>query len=532
MRRSSVSRVTCFIAAALLFSGAASAEGWKLAPVSERFLKSPIDRSAVSATGHATGYRPGPIDFGAADAMIAGNASKRTSRGSLPAAYDLRTLGRLTSVRNQGAYGICWTFAALGSLESTLLSAGGPAKNLSEWHMGYFAFADTVPFTGSPYNGGYDWQAVAMLARRRGAVNEADCPYGGANPTGNEPNSVFLLDALHLPQISPSQYWVLDQYPELIRDTVKQAVIDKGAVSIGIWMNESDPAMWDAVTNSYYTAVGNKSANHAVLIVGWNDAYPAANFATQPAGPGAWIVKNSWGTGWGDAGYFYVSYYEPSLDSGVAYVGATADPYLRRYDYDPLGWVRNAGGGDVDTAWFANMWTAQASESVAAASFYAYMPNSVYEIRVYRNATAGNPVSGTATLSASGTLAETGYHTVPFGTLVPVAAGERFSVVVKLTTPGYNYPVPVELPLQGYSDSATANAGESFYSLNGASWTDATLLYANANVCLKAFTKAGAPTNTPGGGSSGGGCSSGAASLWALLLLVPACVPFAVKSKR
>ena len=528
MRRTFVTGLTCCLAAAALSAGVACAAEWTAAPVSARFLKAQTEGKTLSTTGRATGYRPGPIDFGAADAARMKIAANRAAKSVLPAAYDLRTLGRVTAVRDQGAYGTCWSFAALGSLESTLLSAGSAAMDFSEWHLAYFAFADTVSFAsdGDPFQeGGWDWQAVAMLSRWRGAVNEASCPYGGPNPTGNEANSAYLRHALHMMELSPAAFWSSGEYPELIHDIVKQAVIDNGAASIGIWMNESDPAMWNSATNSYYTAQ-ERTSNHAVLIVGWDDAYPAANFATQPAGPGAWIVKNSWGTGWGDDGYFYVSYYEPTLDTGMVYIGTTTKPYLRQYGYDPLGWVNNIGSAGSDTAWFANIWTAQASESVAAASFYAYMPNSVYEIRVYRNAAAGNPTSGTMTLVASGTLAETGYHTVPFTTVAPVAAGEKFSVVVKLTTPGYSYPVPLEMPLTGYSDQATANAGESFYGLNGASWTDATLLFANANVCLKAFTSAGAPTvtTTPtvtGGGSSGGGCNAGFASFWTVLLLAP-----------
>jgi C1A family cysteine protease len=532
MRRTIVTGLTCFLAAAALSAGVAGAAEWTAAPVSARFLKAQTEGKTLSTGGRATGYRPGPIDFGAADAARMKIAAGRTTKRALPAAYDLRTLGRVTAVRDQGAYGTCWAFAALGSLESTLLSAGSAAMDFSEWHLAYFAFADTVSFTsgGDPFQeGGWDWQAVAMLSRWRGAVNEADCPYGGANPTGAEANSAYLRHALHLLQLSPAGFWSSGAYPELIRDTVKQAVIDNGAASIGVWMNTSDPAMWNSATNSLYTAQNGQTSDHAVLIVGWDDAYAAANFATQPAGPGAWIVKNSWGAAWGDDGYFYVSYYEPTLDSGISYIGTTTKPYLRQYSYDPLGWVNNIGDAENDTAWFANIWTAQASESVAAAGFYAYMPNSVYEIRVYRNVTAGNPTSGTMTLAATGTLAETGYHTVPFTTVVPVATGEKFSVVVKLTTPGYNYPVPLEMPLEDYSDQATANAGESFYGLNGTSWTDATLLYANANVCLKAFTQAGAPTVTPtsaptvtgGGSSGGGGCNAGAASLWTVLLLAP-----------
>jgi hypothetical protein len=60
--------------------------------------------------------------------------------------------------------------------------------------------------------------------------------------------------------------------------------------------------------------------------------------------------------------------------------------------------------------------------------------------------------------------------------------------MVKLITPDYNYPIPLEYPYFGYSSSSTANAGESYVSHDGNSWNDITGIYTNTNVCLKAFT--------------------------------------------
>ena len=62
----------------------------------------------------------------------------------------------------------------------------------------------------------------------------------------------------------------------------------------------------------------------------------------QPPGNGAFIVRNSWGTGWGDAGYFYVSYYDTNFGYGENAVFDDAEPtsnYNAIYQYDPLGWT-------------------------------------------------------------------------------------------------------------------------------------------------------------------------------------------------
>lgn len=76
---------------------------------------------------------------------------------------------------------------------------------------------------------------------------------------------------------------------------------------------------------------------------------------------------------------------------------------------------------------------------------------------------------------------------------VKLKAGQRFAVVLKLTTPKYDYPIPIEYPYPGYSSKATAHAGESFISPDGKNWIDLTKDpgCSNTNVCIKAFTDLG-----------------------------------------
>ena len=100
---------------------------------------------------------------------------------------------------------------------------------------------------------------------------------------------------------------------------------------------------------------------------------------------------------------------------------------------------------------------------------------------------------------------------------VPLSPAERFSVVVRLTTPGYLFPVPVEMPVEGSSDKATAGAGQSFVSFDGASWSDMTTRSPNTNVCLKAFSVTGTLPS-----SSSSGCSvASTTNVWMLTILLP-----------
>ena len=136
------------------------------------------------------------------------------------------------------------------------------------------------------------------------------------------------------------------------------------------------------------------------------------------------------------------------------------------------------------------MLTAQASENIGAAGFYVASPNSPYTIKIYTGVTAGNPASGTLRGTTTGVSATAGYHTFTLSTPVPVTQGGLFSVVVTLTTPGYNSPVSVEYSYPNYSSHASAHPGESFVSTNGTSWTDATTIDSTMNVCLKAYATA------------------------------------------
>ena len=146
-----------------------------------------------------------------------------------------------------------------------------------------------------------------------------------------------------------------------------------------------------------------------------------------------------------------------------------------------------------------NIFVAENAESIAAVGFYALVPGTIYTIYVYSGCNSNEPRSGTLCCSQNGVTSLAGYFTVPLNTNVLVQEGTRFSIVLKLTTPGYGYPLAVEYSLttinkdgeeEPFSTKATASPGQSFYSYSGNSWTDFTNVEDSSwNFCCKAYTK-------------------------------------------
>lgn len=433
----------------------------EFAPLNPEFISysdniiSGSERAQLKKYGHPLGHIPSPVDL----SHIARLDRYFDQTVQYPAKYDLRTTGKLPPIRDQGNCWACWAYATYSSLESYLM----PSENFD------FSEQDLIEEHGFDFkacDGGNSMLSVAYLSRYSGPIKEA-------NPLTSQVQK-------HVQQV---EYIPRTKYTF---NEIKQAVITFGAVYTSIGWYDS---AYKSLNSSYYYN-GSEKNNHDVAIVGWDDTYSKYNFVTQPPSDGAFIIRNSWGADWGDGGYFYLSYYDTYAGNNCwAFNNAESPTNLSTiYQYDTLGWVRSLGSDpSSSTGWGANIFTAVSSEPLKAVSFYAVSSNTTYVIDIYSNVTPGMPVSGTLAVTQSGELSNAGYVTIPLNKPISLTTGMLFSVVVKFVTPEYYYPVPIETPIANYSSKVTYNPGESFFSVNGQSWTEISSSTLMSNVCIKAF---------------------------------------------
>jgi Cysteine protease len=392
-----------------------------------------------------------------------------------PATYDLRTLGRMSPVKNQGSCGSCWAFATYASLESEMLPE-------ELWDFSENNLKNLAGFDLGPCSGGNAQMSTAYLTRWGGPVLESDDPYSSTTSPSDLPERSHVQTVLNIP----------GRLTSLDNDNIKAAIQTTGGVYTHMYYSS---AYYSAANKAYYFS-GTTASNHAVTLVGWDDAFDKNKFLTPAPGNGAFIVKNSWGTSFGEAGYFYISYYDTKIGKTLAaFTGESVGNYDTIYQYDPLGWTSTTGFNS-ETAWFSNIFTATRSEQLTAAGFYTPQTDAVYQVSVYLDP-SGGPTTGVLVSQAVGTLAIPGFHTVRLDEPVQLDPNQKFSIVVKLQTPGYAYPIAIEKQRADYSSAATALAGQSYMSRDGITWTDLTSQYANANVCLKGYALASTSPLTP-----------------------------------
>jgi len=197
---------------------------------------------------------------------------------SLPATWDWRDKGALNPIRDQASpqyCGSCWAHGTVAALEAAIFIKTGKLPQISEQQL-----VSCQPSYGTCEGGDFAFGFYKV----DGANYRTDFPYVAADVPCNE-------DAAQHEKISNWGY-VGAAYRQPTTEELKDAIYTYGPVAATI----SASGAWQYYKGGVYNECNQGMINHIIAIVGWDDT-------TQ-----SWIIRNSHGTGWGEAGYMHIKY--------------------------------------------------------------------------------------------------------------------------------------------------------------------------------------------------------------------------------
>ena len=256
------------------------------------------------------GYVPGPGEMSLAEREQ--HASAKLAAGEMmaavgaPAAYDLRNVAGknfITPVKDQGNCGSCVAFGSCATVEGTLrVQTNNPnlGVDLSEAHL-FYCQARSQGRMCSGANGGW-WVPPALDCFKNTGVADEPCyPY-----TGGDQNCTNLC-ANWQSRVTKIMNWHAITNPA----DMKTWISTKGPLAACFTVYQD---FFNYHSGVYHHVTGGVAGGHCISVVGYSDT---GRF---------WICKNSWGTGWGEQGFFCIAYGECGIDATMWAVEGVMQP--------------------------------------------------------------------------------------------------------------------------------------------------------------------------------------------------------------
>ena len=231
-------------------------------------------------------------------------APAKRAMKAIPDAVDWREKGKVTPVRDQAQCGSCWAFSSLAAVETGLLIAGTSKYTADTLDLSEQQLVDCSRNNGC--NGG-SLVVTMMYIKNKGVEEEKDYPYTATNGTCKYDKTKAVVTVTGHTNIKQKDEQDLTN---ALAETAVAVAIDASHPSFQLYKK------------GVYNEANCKQMvlNHGVTAVGYG--------ATEE-GEEYYIVKNSWGTSWGQAGYIYMSR-NKNNQCGIA-SGATYPTGVKEY---------------------------------------------------------------------------------------------------------------------------------------------------------------------------------------------------------
>jgi cathepsin K len=211
--------------------------------------------------------------------------------------YDARTYGYVSPVKDQRC-GNCWSYSACAAYESSYKRINGSFVDASEQQV-------VSCSSGGDCDGGFTYLVFEWLVNNNKNLDkDASLPDNGTNGTcsNTTPSTNYYA----------SDWGIVDPSNDINKIAavadIKAAICKYGPVAASVWVTPLFQNYAGGVFSEFASNYNSPESNHAIQIVGWDD------------NKGAWLIKNSWGTDWGEDGFMWIKYNSNNIGRRAAWV--------------------------------------------------------------------------------------------------------------------------------------------------------------------------------------------------------------------
>ncbi len=217
---------------------------------------------------------------------------------NVPESYNWQDI-TLPKVKTQGECGSCWAFSTVGALECAIKRVHGEHVDLSEQYL-VSCNLDNWGCGGGFFAHDYHYNKKGACDNEPGAVLEKDFEYTATNGECKKCNHPYKING-----------WSYVEGPQTVPSVkqIKNAIYKFGPVSAAVAVDSK----FQAYSGGIFDSDTSTNVNHAIVLVGWKDDESVKN-------GGYWILRNSWGPGWGEGGYMRIAYNTNKVGCGACYI--------------------------------------------------------------------------------------------------------------------------------------------------------------------------------------------------------------------